>query len=85
MMTNYSLINKFYSGVTPLKPNQLFSGMTDQKQVNKQKVADKSKAIRRLRIQLWEAVEKEDFKVAAMLRDQIQHHQKDLIQFLVSL
>lgn len=84
-MINYSLINKFYRGVTPLKPNLLFSGMTDLKQVNKQKVADKSRGIRSLKTQLWKAVEKEDYKVAAKLRNQIQQHQQDLIQFLANL
>ena len=59
--------------------------MTNQKQLNKQKLADKSRAISEFRKRLWEAVEIEDYKVAAKLRDQIQHHQNDLIKFLVSL
>ena len=82
---NYSLINKFYYEVTPLKPKLLFSGMTDLKQVNKKKAADKSRGIRSLKTQRWKAVEKEDYKVAAKLRDQIQQHQQDLIQFLANL
>tara|TARA_R110001592_G_scaffold88299_8_gene260054 strand:- start:648 stop:827 length:180 start_codon:yes stop_codon:yes gene_type:complete len=59
--------------------------MTDLKQVNKQKVADKSRGIRSLKTQLWKTVEKEDYKVAAKLRDQIQQNQQDLIQFLANL